>query len=108
VDVIPQSELPLNENMDVPMHDSDDARKPPLRESQSRVTDYIEKTFNQILKDIQIRPCGHPNIVLRRIADAKPRDPDDCWDVVDREMKISFPGKTKEEAWRFSQFWSWL
>ena len=108
VDIIPQSELTPNETMEAPMRDVDDVRVAPLRECQTRVIDYIEKTFNQILQDIQIRPCGHPSIVLKRIADGKPRNPDDCWDVVDREMKISFPGKTKEEAWRFSQSWSRL
>ena len=97
----------LNDNMDFHMRDNDVVCKPPMRESQIRVTDYIESTFKQILENIQIRPCGHPSIVLKRIADAKTRGPDDCWEVVDREMRISFPGKTKEEAWRFSQFWSW-
>ena len=96
------------ETMEASMHDVDDVRVAPLRECQTRVIDYIEKTFNQILQDIQIRLCGHPSIVLKRIADTKPRDPDDCLEVIDREMKISFPGKTKEEAWRFSQSWSWL
>ena len=102
MDIIPQSELTPNETMEAPKRDVDDVRVAPLRECQTRAIDYIEKTFNQILQDIQIRPCGHPSIVLKRIADAKTRDPDDCLEVIDREMKISFPGKTKEEAWKFS------
>lgn len=86
------------------MHDSDDVSKAPLREHQLKVVNYIENTFKQIIQHIQIRPCGHPSILLKHIIDVKSRGPDEGWEVVDREMKISYPGKGKEEAWRFSWF----
>jgi hypothetical protein len=91
--------------MDTCLHDNGEICNLPLREHQLKVIEYIENTFNQIIQSIQDRPCGHPSIVLKRITDVKPRGPDDGWEVVDREMRISFPGKSKEEAWRFSQLW---
>jgi hypothetical protein len=86
------------------MDDVDKFQRDSLREPQLNVINYIENTFKQINHDIQIRPCGHPSIRLRHITSVKARSLDDGWDVVDREMNICFPGKGKEEGWRFGWF----
>ena len=78
-----------------------------LRNPQEKVIDYIESTFNKVLEDIQIRPCGRPSIVLRRITGVRPPLSSNPLsgelEVTDKEMTISFPGKNKDEAWRFGQ-----
>lgn len=84
------------------MHDSNDIHHSAMREPQVMAVNYIEKTFNQIIKDIHIRPCGHPSIVLKRIAHVKSPGSDNSWEVADRQTKITFPGKNKDEAWRFA------
>ena len=85
---------------------SSPCRVPNLREAQAKVVNYIEGTFIKITEDIQIRPCGRPSIVLKRITDVKSREESDNslegFEIADREIKISFPGKNKDEAWRFS------
>jgi hypothetical protein len=86
------------------MHDSNDIHHSAMREPQVIAINYIEKTFNQIIKNIHIRPCGHPSIVLKRIAHVKSPGSDNGWKVADRQTKISFPGKNKDEAWRFGKF----
>lgn len=73
-----------------------------------KVLTYIETTFNKILHEIQIRPCGKPVIVLRRIVSVRPyHDANDFnrlkWHIQDREVSYSFPAKTRDEAWRFGE-----
>lgn len=92
--------------MDENVHESDHTRKSPLREPQAKVFHYIEKTFNNIISSIQIRPSGRPSIILKRITVINSRGPDEGWHVDGREMKISFPGKNRDETWRFGEFWT--
>ena len=78
---------------------------PPTSE---KVLDYIQRTFNDILDEIKVRPCGKPVITLKRITAVKPYydDSDSIrlkWRIEDREVSYSFPGKTKDEAWRFGK-----
>jgi len=72
-----------------------------------KVLDYIESTFHSILHEIQIRPCGKPTIVLKRITALKPVYDDHVaclnWHVEDREVSYGWPGKNKDEAWRFGK-----
>jgi len=72
-----------------------------------KVLDYIESTFHSVLDEIQIRPCGKPAIVLKRITALKPHYDDHVaclnWRVEDREVSYSWPGKNKDEAWRFGK-----
>jgi hypothetical protein len=73
-----------------------------------RVLDYIEETFDNILGEVKTRPCGKPVIILRRIVSVRPYydevDPGILkWHIQDREVKYFYPGKTKDEAWRFGR-----
>lgn len=76
--------------------------------SRRRVLAYIEDTFSKILSEIQKRPYGHPQIVLRKITvTSVPRG--DCVEtkgrqVEDGEVIYGFPGKTSDEAWRFGMY----
>ncbi|KIV86723.1 hypothetical protein PV11_02318 [Exophiala sideris] len=86
---------------------SSSPREPLITAGNRRVLAYIEGTFNNILREIQIRPCGRPVIILRRIASVRPyHDGNDFnrlkWHIEDREVTYSFPAKTKDEAWRFA------
>lgn len=59
---------------------------------------FIESTFLDILSEIEKRPAGDPKIRLRRIV----RDPIDLNPTIRvREVTYRWPGKTREEAWRF-------
>jgi hypothetical protein len=83
-------------------------REPLITAANRKVLTYIETTFNSILREIQIRPCGKPVIVLRRIVSVRPyHDKKDLnrlkWQIQDREVSYSFPAKTKDEAWRFGE-----
>lgn len=71
-----------------------------------KVLDFIESCFNGILQQIKVRPYGKPVIALKRIVAVKPSyDETDStrlkWNIQDREVRYSFPGKNKDEAWRF-------
>lgn len=82
------------------------AAEPVLTAANQKVLHYIQDTFDHILREIQIRPCGQPTIVLKRIVAVKPRyaQADSTqlqWHVEDREIKYGFPGKNKDESWRF-------
>jgi meiotic recombination protein SPO11 len=74
---------------------------------QQRVVAYIETTLRCVIQDIQARPDGRPSVTLKRIRDVK------AWvnpftlqlerQIVDREVTYRFPGRNKDEAWRFGQ-----
>lgn len=73
-----------------------------------QVLDYIETTFNDILREIKTRPHGRPVIILKRIISVKPyHDEADFmqlkWHIEDRQVQYHYPGKTKDEAWRFGR-----
>jgi hypothetical protein len=93
--------------MDLYRIDEAQASRSALCNPQAKVMDYIESTLNKVLEDIQIRPCGRPSIILRRITDVRPplssNHLSDELEVTYKDMTISFPGKNKDEAWRFSQ-----
>ncbi|KAJ9500047.1 endodeoxyribonuclease [Exophiala xenobiotica] len=81
---------------------------PQITVASQKVLDFIENTFNNILREIEVRPCGKPVIVLRRIVAVRPYyDEADFmrlkWHIEDREVQYRFPGKTDDEAWRFSE-----
>ncbi|KAF7507604.1 hypothetical protein GJ744_010274 [Endocarpon pusillum] len=67
--------------------------------SRGQPLDYIETTFLDILSEIEKRPCGRPKITLKRIVGD---DPHQCHQVTEREVTYSWPGKNREEAWRFA------
>jgi hypothetical protein len=58
---------------------------------------YIEQTLLRILTEIEKRPSGHPKVVLRRIV----RDRSTSQHVTEREITYCWPGRNREEAWRF-------
>jgi hypothetical protein len=58
---------------------------------------YIEETLLSILIEIEKRPSGHPKVVLRRIV----RDRSTSQQVTEREITYCWPGRNREEAWRF-------
>ena len=71
-----------------------------------RVLTYIDATIQNIYRELHIRPCGKPSITLRRITKLKARQQEDagvCWEIESRKATYSFPGKTKDEAWRFGK-----
>ncbi|RVX66221.1 hypothetical protein B0A52_10148 [Exophiala mesophila] len=75
--------------------------------AHQKVIDYIESTFDHIIQEIQVRPYGKPVITLKRITAIKPYyDHSDYmrlkWHIEDRPISYSFPGKNKDEAWRFA------
>lgn len=83
-------------------------RDPDLTHSPARgkVLQHIESTFNQIIHELHVHPCGNPIIVLKRITAIKPYyDEDDQgrlkWHVQDRQVTYKFPGKNKDETRRF-------
>lgn len=82
-------------------------RSTPNDASQKAVLAYIENTFSKILTEIQKRPCGHPIIVLRRITALRAHRSEDQvgmdWEIKDHEVTYGFPGRTKDEAWRFGR-----
>ena len=65
---------------------------------QTRVIEYIEATFLAILEEIQKRPVGHPLITLKRIVRSQSQQPNQ------RQVTYGWPGRTRDEAWRFSKF----
>ena len=77
-----------------------------LSPEQVSVVEYIESTFRIILSEIQKRPFGHPHITLRRITALDAHEDIDSlttsFDIRHRTVTYGFPGKTKEEAWRFT------
>ena len=72
---------------------------------QDRVRAYIENSLGYCIQAIQARPCGCPAITLKRIRDVKtsvnPVTLQVERQIVDREVTYSFPGKNRDEAWRF-------
>ena len=78
---------------------------PPLENPREKVLAFIESTLSRVVRDIQFRPSGRPSIALRRITDVKisvnPTTQEVKREIVDREVTYSFPGKNKDEAWRF-------
>ncbi|KIX09707.1 uncharacterized protein Z518_00788 [Rhinocladiella mackenziei CBS 650.93] len=95
-------------NLGMPVDDRPStSRKETISAGNQKVLDYIETTFNGILHEIKVRPCGRPVIVIRRIITMKPYyDPTDFmrlkWHTEDREVKYYFPGKNADESWRFA------
>ena len=77
--------------------------------ANQQVLDYIEGTFGAILHEIR-RPSGDgkPMITLSRIVAVSPYfDEDDYmrlkWHIESRQVQYHFPGKNKDEAWRFGE-----
>jgi hypothetical protein len=74
---------------------------------QERVVAYIETSLGCIVNAIQVRPDGLPSITLKRIRDVKgflnPVTQRVERKIVDREVKYGFPGKNKDDAWRFGR-----
>ena len=75
-------------------------------ESRRRVLSYIEQSIEAILDQLQTRPAGNPSILLRRISSLSLEQGitrcDTQWQVNDREVRYSFPGRSKDDAKRFS------
>jgi hypothetical protein len=75
--------------------------------AQGRVLAYIETTLSHTIQEIQVRPHGCPSITLKRIKDVKASVNVVTQQVerriLDREVTYCFPGKNKDEAWRFGQ-----
>ncbi|EXJ93836.1 hypothetical protein A1O1_02229 [Capronia coronata CBS 617.96] len=83
------------------------AERPAVSAENQRVLNYIENSFNSILREIRLRPPGKPVLVLKRIVAVKPYyDNDDLQrvkcDIESREVRYHFPGKNEDEAWRFT------
>ncbi len=72
-----------------------------------RVLTFIETTFDKILESIQKCPCGYPAITIRRISKVTPfynlENSGVQWDIEDREVTYGWPGKNRDEAWRFGK-----
>ena len=75
--------------------------------ANQQVLDYIETTFNGILHEIK-HPSGEgkPVIRLNRVVSVKPYYDDEDfarlkWHIASRQVEYRFPGKNKDEAWRF-------
>ena len=68
---------------------------------------FIEETFSKILEELQIRPYGRPCITLRRITALRPLTEGlgtaFTWNISYRDVIYGFPGKNKDEAWRFGK-----
>jgi len=85
-----------------------DSQRIVVSPASQKVLCYIERTFNDILNEISVRPRSKPVITLQRISTIKPYydDTDSMpvkWHIEDREVSYSFPGKNKDEAWRFGR-----
>jgi hypothetical protein len=103
--------------MDEPMEDLmlayDDQRsyinETKVTDPSQSVRNYITNTFNTILHVLTCpSPETQPSITLKRIVSVKPHhDEDDGaqlkWHVESREVVYRFPGKNKDEAWRFGR-----
>lgn len=81
----------------------------PLTAANQRVVDHIERILRDIVTDIDVSSGRRPVITLRRISAIVPyydRIDPAClrWHIEDREVRYHFPGKTKEEAWRFGEW----
>ena len=68
-----------------------------------KVLDYIERTTGSIEDELRLRPPGKPSITLTRITGLKLDSDGHGWIAQEHEVTYSFPGKTKEEAWRFGK-----
>ena len=71
-----------------------------------KVLDYIERTTCNIEDELKLRPPGKPSINLIRITGLKLDSDGHDWVAQEHEVTYSFPGKTKEEAWRFGKMLS--
>jgi hypothetical protein len=73
------------------------------------VRNYITNTFNTILHSLSHPSAGtQPSVTLKRIISVKPYYNDDNniqlkWHVESREAVYRFPGRNKDEAWRFGR-----
>ena len=78
-----------------------------IESAQGRVLAYIETTLGHIIQEIQVRPHGCPSITLKRIKDVQTSVNVVTQQVerriLDREVTYCFPGKNKDESWRFGQ-----
>jgi hypothetical protein len=75
--------------------------------ASERVLGYIDSTVQSICDELQVKPYGKPSITLKRITKLKPRQHDEGnveWEIESREVTYCFPGKTRDEAWRFCQY----
>lgn len=71
----------------------------------AKVLSFIEQTTDAIEEQLALHPPGQPSITLKRVTCLKPQNEDGelQWKAKDHEVVYSFPGKTKEEAWRFGK-----
>lgn len=76
-------------------------------EDSQRVLHFVEGTVQHIEEQLRLRPPGKPSITLTRITGLKPHNNSGTGEIVwvaqDHEVTYYFPGKTKEEAWRFGK-----
>ena len=70
-----------------------------------KVLHYIDDTVQNIEEELQARPPGKPSITLNRVTGLKPHNQSENgsteWLPQDHEVTYTFPGRTREEAWRF-------
>ena len=92
----PNTELSLSHNTS-PIESTESPR--------GRVLAFIETTLSGIVGDIQVRPYGRPSIYLKRITnvqvDVDPVTQTARQQISDKDLIYSFPGRNKDEAWRF-------
>ena len=87
--------------------DPDDAHvREPFRTTGTRkVLDYIERTLSEVTEQIRKGADGDPTITLKRVERYEAvldEAGSSRFRAKDHEVKYSFPGKTGDEAWRFS------
>jgi hypothetical protein len=70
-----------------------------------KVLEYINDILARIRNSLECRPCGNLSITLDRITGYKPQytTSDQCpvYTIESSTVTYTFPGKTKDEAWRF-------
>lgn len=59
---------------------------------------FIQNAFLAILSEIEKRPVGNPKITLRRIV-GEPSNQNRH--ITEREATYCWPGKNRDEGWRF-------
>jgi len=81
---------------------------PAISAAHQKVLDYIESTFHKVITDIQDDSRRKGAVVLRRITAIRPYHDDADymrlkWQIEDVEVVYTFPGKGKDDAWRFGR-----
>ena len=75
-----------------------------------KILRYIDGTVQNIYRELKVKPYGKPSITLKRIIRLKPEPQEDGqvqWEIESRQVTYAFPGKTKDEAWRFGKSLNW-